>query len=963
MGLGVTWYIGTILAAFMWLMGSPLYGEPGKPKRMSVAEIAAASIPVGTIFSAWIVYLVACCLSAIEYQTLIMANMIILYLVVERFPAFWRNWKELVHKGLDKSEYRDLAWVSIIVGGLGFLFWPLYSSHMIPWDKDPGDPSKMAIMSGGSCWADLPIHMHIAESFLTGRNQDVSWSDMQSPVFAGSNMYYPFLPDFHAAIMKKMGDPLRNGFLYPGFFLCLSFFALMYFLAVRLTKSRVAAIMAMLLTIGAGGMGGINLFFRDLKESGGNVNQAFWRTVERDTAQNDVSGDGKVFWFAFLPHVFLPQRGANFAYPMALLILLLVWNGTNTTRDAIAQGISPATRRSFLMHAAGFAAALPLVQAHAFIGLGVIIGIVFILDMHKWLADIRLFGGWISAGVVAILFGGPQMMMFRTQVERGHGGNFIKYGWIYRNHELGQPPAGSPPGFGPLLGFFRFWYMSLGAALPLFLLALGLLGWDLVQAAWLAWRVKAFEAPNSSTGSIEYMSLLKTLEAARGVRVPTVASAANITSSTNSANKKAKTEDGEATGSSSSSGFNSAAAAAGVRARNNVDGGVEYDFDHAKKYAPRFGPAAGVASDATLLEHLIGLTLQQLPNVVADTINDPTCLNWNGVDRFLAPLNELTLVGRGLDLLKLVIGAFAVFLMGNYINFQPWDRDNCKLFYLWIFVGSCLTGAMLAAPIEALAGPIVKFIDGPGSARLLQWIGTPPRTVLEAYHSAASGRGATEKLKDEGRGPASTSAVSVHLARRITSKAVATASLAGVVFGLILSCTTGLMMVLREYGLYHVLLDQDMIAMGEYIRANLAPKAVVVHRDTHITPSGCIAGRPTLIAYNGWMWSHGYSYYDRDRDRSYALQGVLKDSDPEVYNSLRRWGVRYVVGEWLPRHHRPGQQAYEEAVARKNANPDDPNVVVPPFNPDMYLDNQMRRVFSVGRFDLLEVLGYGFPPS
>ena len=41
------------------------------------------------------------------------------------------------------------------------------------------------------------------------------------------------------------------------------------------------------------------------------------------------------------------------------------------------------------------------------------------------------------------------------------------------------------------------------------------------------------------------------------------------------------------------------------------------------------------------------------------------------------------------------------------------------------------------------------------------------------------------------------------------------------------------------------------MAVAAYINANIPPKAVFVHKDVHITPSGCLAGRPTLISYNG----------------------------------------------------------------------------------------------------------------
>jgi hypothetical protein len=72
-------------------------------------------------------------------------------------------------------------------------------------------------------------------------------------------------------------------------------------------------------------------------------------------------------------------------------------------------------------------------------------------------------------------------------------------------------------------------------------------------------------------------------------------------------------------------------------------------------------------------------------------------------------------------------------------------------------------------------------------------------------------------------------------------------------------------------------------------------------------------------------------------------------------SSSCRWGIRYILGEWLPKHHRPSQQAYEDAQAAGQP--------LPPYEPDLYLDGQLKRVFSAGRFDLLEVLGYGFPPN
>jgi hypothetical protein len=59
---------------------------------------------------------------------------------------------------------------------------------------------------------------------------------------------------------------------------------------------------------------------------------------------------------------------------------------------------------------------------------------------------------------------------------------------------------------------------------------------------------------------------------------------------------------------------------------------------------------------------------------------------------------------------------------------------------------------------------------------------------------------------------------------------------------------------------------------------------------------------------------------------------------------MRRWGVRYVLCEWCTKHAR----AHERE---------------PGFDADLYLDGQVKRIFSRGRYDVLELLGYGFPPS
>jgi hypothetical protein len=53
---------------------------------------------------------------------------------------------------------------------------------------------------------------------------------------------------------------------------------------------------------------------------------------------------------------------------------------------------------------------------------------------------------------------------------------------------------------------------------------------------------------------------------------------------------------------------------------------------------------------------------------------------------------------------------------------------------------------------------------------------------------------------------------------------------------------------------------------------------------------------------------------------------------------------------------------HDEAIARNAADPS-LNITVPPFDENIYLDGGLKRVVKFGRWDLLEVMGYGAPPS
>ena len=93
-------------------------------------------------------------------------------------------------------------------------------------------------------------------------------------------MTYPFLPDFHAALFVAMGGSLRWGFLLPGFLMAAALWALLYYFTVRVTRSPLGGIFAVLLTIGAGGLGGPRWI----------AQQGWAEAMRNDIVQHDPTG-------------------------------------------------------------------------------------------------------------------------------------------------------------------------------------------------------------------------------------------------------------------------------------------------------------------------------------------------------------------------------------------------------------------------------------------------------------------------------------------------------------------------------------------------------------------------------------------------------------------------------------------------------------------------------------------------
>jgi hypothetical protein len=97
---------------------------------------------------------------------------------------------------------------------------------------------------------DLPFHLSIVTSFLYGRN-----FPPQHPELAGTRLSYPFLVDLVAAMLMAAGASARRAFQIENFVLGWALVGLLHRFTLRLTRDRVAALLAPLLVIASGGVG------------------------------------------------------------------------------------------------------------------------------------------------------------------------------------------------------------------------------------------------------------------------------------------------------------------------------------------------------------------------------------------------------------------------------------------------------------------------------------------------------------------------------------------------------------------------------------------------------------------------------------------------------------------------------------------------------------------------------------
>jgi hypothetical protein len=277
---------------------------------------------------------------------------------------------------------------------------------------------------------DLPFHLAIATSFVYGHN-----FPPEHPELAGTRLTYPFLVDLVAAMLMAAGESARRAFRLENLVLGWALVGLLHRFALRVTRDRLAALLAPLLVIASGGVGFLWLA-RDVDPAV----DGLVGLLRRPTHDYTIVPAGPLRWGNIVITMLIPQRSFLLGLPLFLIVATLWWQAV-TDEDR-----TRARRR--LLAAGAVTGIMPLAHAHAFtvaMAVGLALAVLF-PDRRGWLRSLGL------AALMAI----PQVLLLASGSSM-QSRRFLEW-------QVGWDRAG--------LGLLHFWWLNLGLFIPALLVAL-----------------------------------------------------------------------------------------------------------------------------------------------------------------------------------------------------------------------------------------------------------------------------------------------------------------------------------------------------------------------------------------------------------------------------------------------------------------------------------------------------------
>lgn len=267
----------------------------------------------------------------------------------------------------------------VIFGVIYFTF--MYSSQLYNYSK-----------SKGAGYSDMPFHLNIINSFSVGcNNRRESMFKIMTAFYSNTQLAYPFIPNFHAALLMSTGmTSVRYALLIPSIFIVFSLVMGLYSLIYYFTKSHLACFIGLIIFTNLGGLGWVHVF--DPKH----------RNDPRRDWIHDWGNHQEEYWFHPIMHILIPQRSAMWSLPLCVWSIL-----------CLSIGLENHDYKMFILAGimTGF---MPQVQVHSFVAVAqYAIGLCLITfpykNRNKWKLYITL---WAFYGIVANSIGFFQLIPY-----------------------------------------------------------------------------------------------------------------------------------------------------------------------------------------------------------------------------------------------------------------------------------------------------------------------------------------------------------------------------------------------------------------------------------------------------------------------------------------------------------------------------------------------------------------------
>lgn len=430
--LGILFFISQII------FGVLIFDFFDPEKKFHPLERITGSILLGVLFSGFLVLIFSLIFKSLTLSIFFFSLIFFLILGL-RFKKLIYFFSQLI------SFLKQRGWISLknfwIFCLLGILIiYSLYISTIL----FRGLEGEIKSTLPG--WGDNAFHLNLIERFTT-----VSPFDLKHPLFAGSNLTYPFIIDFISSIFRKLGADQIFSYRLPLLTFGLIGIILIFSFAYHILKSKALAVLSLIFILFGSGLGFLVLFkdsnlayqnegfvgiFNLIKNPPHEYthldNRTGGKPSEKETENNIV-------WIvpviSFLSH----QRSFSLGLAIFLLILLGIYYygmGNNFWRFGIIAGF------------------LPFSHSHSFLALFFLLGTLF------WFF-LKNCKNWVKFAATTLILALPQVIYF-NQSSTILEGNFFKpwFGWMTCNHVNSWFFCDPLPGTDSNL--FIFWSKNFG---------------------------------------------------------------------------------------------------------------------------------------------------------------------------------------------------------------------------------------------------------------------------------------------------------------------------------------------------------------------------------------------------------------------------------------------------------------------------------------------------------------------